>query len=249
MNDDLKALYTSWKEGLDRDNPIATKLSPPSLVSVAPPFENASDRVLIVGQEDMGNQWSQAGLNDYPAYGYAGIRWPYENISTWADFLSVENSVEALMHGYELSAFCKHQPKNFSSPYWRAFRRFTNDGARGAATNLDRTSYQGGAIDDGPAQVRAFLNSQETDLLQKEISILEPKVCIYFTGPNRDHLINQRWEGIEQVGLSSNIPARQLCRLVHETLPKHSYRTYHPGYLQRSGKGFYLDEIERHLSR
>ena len=74
INEQLKALYEAWKDGLDRNNPIAATLSSPGLVSVTPTFESASNRVLIIGQEDKGNQWSQAGLDDYPGYDQAGIQ-------------------------------------------------------------------------------------------------------------------------------------------------------------------------------
>lgn len=248
MNDELRQLYTSWKAGLERGNLNGNQLSPPALICVTPTYERASERVLIVGQEDRGNQWSQEGLHD-PAYRYPATQWPYEPILSWADFLSVENSVQALMHANELFAFARYQPGNVNSAYWSAFRWFTDEGVRGAATNLDRTSFEGGPIHKGPASLRPFLRDQEGDLLAREISVLQPHVCIFLTGPERDYLIDEKWPNVERESISSNIPVRELCQLRHEDLPEHSYRTYHPNHLRRARKELYLDEIKRRLGR
>lgn len=255
MNEQLHALYTSWKGKLDRGEPVAAELSPPGLLKVTSSYENATRRVLVIGQEDMGNQWDQSILDDV-TYDYGSARWEHEPVRTWSDFLSIDDSVDALMRGSDLFAFAAHQPRNFSSPFWRAFRRVTTDGLNGAATNLDRTSYNAGAIDDGPAHVRAFLDFAEKalspdknrNLIRNEISILKPTACIFFTGPNRDHLIDRKWLEIRRETVLDGVPAEQLCRLAHPDLPMHSYRTYHPGHLSRCNKGFYLDEIVRRLA-
>lgn len=247
MNDELKLLYESWKCGLDRDDPSASQLSPPSLVSVTASYEVAERRVLVIGQEDRGNPWSQKGLRDYPGYAAAGIQWPYDPISTWADFLAVENSVEALMYGCQSFSFAEHQPEDRSRRYWQTFLNFTDRGLGGAATNLDRASFDGGAIEKAPIDVQDFLRSQQGGLLQKEVAILQPHACLFFTGPNRDWLIDLEWPGLEKERVSDSIPERQLCRLIdkQKRLPARTYRMYHPAYRRWNVVSDLLNELHR----
>ena len=64
-----------------------------------------------------------------------------------------------------------------------------------------------------------------------EIKIVDPKVCLFFTGPDFDTRIKKIFEGIEFKAIEDwNV--KQFCRLKHPLLPKDSYRSYHPKSLR-----------------
>ncbi|GAA4019184.1 hypothetical protein GCM10022280_18650 [Sphingomonas swuensis] len=245
INARLRALYADWKCGLRGDDPMVAQLSPPDLVCVPDGYEQASSRVVYVGQEQMGWSWSQRSLDEYD---YGTQIWPHSSIESWLDFITAPDSVDALMAGYRLFDFAQHQPLNHRSPFWRQYRRFAAHGAA-CTTNLDRTSWKGGAIDDGPPEMRAYIaNSGTHKLLRDELAILAPTICLFMTGPHRDHLIKETCPGVRFEPLSPDIPREQLGRLICDGLPPLSFRTYHPSHLSRCNKGFYLDLIESQLA-
>jgi hypothetical protein len=70
-------------------------------------------------------------------------------------------------------------------------------------------------------------------LLLDEIKILKPDVVIFFTSHHFDNRIKNIFDKIEftsSVGLSE----KQCSQLIHKSLLKLSFRTYHPNYLRRS---------------
>ncbi len=80
------------------------------------------------------------------------------------------------------------------------------------------------------------------NVLQEEINIIKPDVVIFFSGPNYDNHIRERVDGVV-FEKCSDYSERKLSRLSHPLLPKHSFRTYHPGYLQRIGGKDIVDVI------
>jgi hypothetical protein len=58
---------------------------------------------------------------------------------------------------------------------------------------------------------------------------------LFVTGPSYDDVLAQYFADIEFKAL--DLPARQFAMLVHPDLPEHSYRLYHPNYLNRDRKG------------
>jgi hypothetical protein len=85
-----------------------------------------------------------------------------------------------------------------------------------------------------------FVNLQRNTFLD-ELEILAPHVCIFFTGPYYDEIINSTFSGIEYEPVKG-IPERELAALHHPKLPS-TFRTYHPNYLWRSRKKRYIDVI------
>jgi len=72
-------------------------------------------------------------------------------------------------------------------------------------------------------------------ILITEISILKPKICIFFTGPSLDNRLNAIFPSIKFLDILE-FNKREFCQLKHELLPELSFRAYHPGYLRRKGK-------------
>lgn len=89
--------------------------------------------------------------------------------------------------------------------------------------------------DSGPGKPdQAVLDNEvrHYNLLAEELAILKPDVCLFFTGPNYDGDIRQKLPDVEfhEFGGYGN---REVARLNSKYLPKHSFRTYHPGYGNR----------------
>lgn len=81
------------------------------------------------------------------------------------------------------------------------------------------------------------------NILMAEIRIVRPDAIIFLSGPDYDLDIAQRIPGVAFMPCGANAP-RQLSRLCHPELPKHTYRTYHPNYLRQSRQEEkYRDEI------
>lgn len=70
------------------------------------------------------------------------------------------------------------------------------------------------------------------NLLAEELEILQPDVCLFFTGPNYDEDIRLKISDIEYHEFAG-YSVRNVARLRSKHLPKHSYRTHHPGYGNR----------------
>lgn len=122
-----------------------------------------------------------------------------------------------------------------ASPFWNVTRKVEkalgNEAHSCAWTNISKYDLDGG---------RAYGEYETTistldNVLVDEIRILQPKVCIFFTGPSFDNRIRNIFDSVtfeSVVGFGLH----QLCQLKHADLPVLTFRTYHPNYLRRSGK-------------
>lgn len=241
MQEELNREYSMFKKGSGLAQILRERLSPPLLLNVPEAWELSTKRILVVGQETLG--WGfKAG--EYYA-------WPYESILSFDDFLNVENSVEALIHGYVCFEFARHQPDNYNSPFWRAYRQVRElikedvDGNNTAVlwTNLFRMSLDGGSVvkngtESEVAQISAYIKN----ILLNEISILKPNSVIFFTGPDYNQALLNEFDQCE-FNPFGNYDVSQTSYVKHPCLPKRSIRTYHPGYLARSEQWGLLKEV------
>jgi hypothetical protein len=237
----LKALYEEHKAALlDLDNFPREGVEPLILMDVPEGWSNASRKVLVIGQETLGWDFK-------PDDGY---EWPYPPITGLEQFLTVPLSVEAMMHGYRAFEFSRHQPGNFNSPFWRAYRQIreaVGDEPMGfntkvLYTNLFKTAVDGTSIVKNGTQEEADnIWQASVTLLAREIKILRPDAVVFFTGPDYDRYLELEFEGL-QWAPSDKHGQRAFSKLSHPALPENSYRTYHPGYLSR-GNWHLVDEI------
>jgi hypothetical protein len=123
----------------------------------------------------------------------------------------------------------------YASPFWNVTRKVEkalgNEAHSCAWTNFSKYDLDGGrAYGDYETTISTLDN-----VLVDEIRILQPKVCIFFTGPSFDNRIRNVFDGVsfEQV---TDFDLRQLCQLKHADLPILTFKTYHPNYLRRSGQ-------------
>lgn len=88
------------------------------------------------------------------------------------------------------------------------------------------------------------------NLLVEELAILKLDVCLFLTGPNYDQDIARKLPDVEFHSLCE-FGEREAARLHSRYLPRHSYRTYHPGYGNRISETYQrilnaiLDECKR----
>ena len=122
----------------------------------------------------------------------------------------------------------------YSSPFWNMTRKVEkalgNEPHTCAWTNISKFDVNSGR---GYGEHELAIATLD-DLLIIEINILQPKVCIFFTGPSFDERIKNIFPAIEFSNVSGH-SSRQLSQLKHPNLPNLTFRSYHPNYLRRSG--------------
>ena len=234
IQSELNHLYEQFKSNVSFSSELAKRASPPLLLNVPEKWVNSTKRVLVVGQETLG--WDFHPGDYFPEL--------ETSIATFADFQSTPNSVAALTAGYRDFEFARHQRENYNSPFWRAYRsvRFALgedvDGPETAVlwTNLFRMSLDSGSVvGNGSLEEATLIREQGAALLRAEIQVLAPSSVIFFTGPNYNEHLYAQFPGVELIRLEDYAPEKT-SMLKHSQLPLQTFRTYHPGYLVRSGQ-------------
>jgi hypothetical protein len=123
----------------------------------------------------------------------------------------------------------------YASPFWNVVRKVErvlgHEEYSCAQTNISKFDVEGGrAYGEHEIAISALDN-----LLVTEIDILQPKICLFFTGPNFDDRISKIFPNVEFVAVG-NHPINQFSQLRHENLPLLTFRSYHPRYLRQSGQ-------------
>lgn len=141
-------------------------------------------------------------------------------------------SLERLLKDYRDFNFGE---KWYQSPFWNMTSKITTilgvSRYSIAWTNLVKCEYK---KQRPPENIEEKVQSA-FPVLSKEISILSPDLVLFFTGPNYDERLLRSLprSSFEKVG---NYPERYLTQVSSPSLPKNSFRTYHPQFLRRSGK-------------
>jgi len=165
------------------------------------------------------------------------------------DFIEVRDSVDILCRGYQAFDMARlHRYRN--SPLWQAFREVQCWPKAGVLWgNLSRSDYcveseKSRSILRAPKEAIDYVIAQQKILFEEELRILDPHICILFTGPDYDRLLSSILPNCEYVPYEE-YPLKHLAKLVHPALPAKSYRTYHPAYLRRKKLGAYIRTIHR----
>jgi hypothetical protein len=122
----------------------------------------------------------------------------------------------------------------YSSPFWSVTRKLEellgNKSHSCAWSNLSKFDLDCGS----PYGEYEDAVSTVDDILKEEIEIIDPLICIFFTGPSLDDRIKDVFTDVkfEKCGEWNE---RALSKLVHPNLPTKTYRVYHPNYLRRAG--------------
>lgn len=119
----------------------------------------------------------------------------------------------------------------WATPFWNIIRKVEkslgNEEYSWAWTNISK--YNKDAARARGVYEKAI--STLDDILIDEIKIVNPKVCLFFTGPSYDYRIKNIFKEIEYKQLL-NWPSRQFCQLIHPGLPEMTFRSYHPKSLR-----------------
>ena len=222
INEQLFNLYASHMQGI---NAMYDNLDAKGIKDYAGPllpycweeqYLKSQYRLVIFGQET--NEWYDSVINSEEV-----IR---EYIKEYEDFrLGAEYNSPFWQYAHwfnkELNGYDEH---NF---VWLNINKFGRGKGKG------RPEQE--VLDN---EVRFY------NLLSEELSVLKPDVCLFLTGPDYDKDITRKLPDVtkEEFG---GFGERKVARLCSKHLPRHSYRTYHPGYGNRISETYqrFLDAI------
>lgn len=183
-------------------------------------YINSKHRLLIIGQETDG--------------------WKDDYIKTSSD---IDDSIECYRQ-FQLGA-------NYNTLFWR----YAHD-INQMINKTDKLNFVWNNINkfgiDGKGRPEEMVLEEENkhfNLLQKEVEILSPDVCIFLTGPNYDTDLQQKFPDIIHLKFD-DYQLREVSQLSSKSLPTHSYRLYHPGFGNRYSEWYYriLDSIVKKVN-
>ena len=238
-SDTNKRLLETFREWEKQSNFLAVAkkhmLSRPFVCSVSDRYIDAKKRIMIVGQE----------TKDFPLYDYD---WSEEEIQSWGIAYLEKQLWNEGDQGFNRSAF------------WKIFRYVEqNFGYCPCWNNIDKAHR----ITEGKTEPlssdieielnRAILSNGNT-ILQEEISITNPKVVLFITGPYYWKSMAAALRLNESELFTCRPTVHHLCSDISELvgLEKRVLWTYHPTYLNwnERNKGLFtvtMDIIKKHL--
>ncbi len=214
----LEKLYQSKIEGLKFIENSQKELDGPLLMSCWDDlYEKADIKLLIIGQENFG--WWGEKTSDI-----GGL------MEIYTDFcmaLNYHNRKSWFWQGvFKLNGLLNPKLANEPCFLW---------------TNVSKyCTWEGGPIswNDHKFVIENF------NILPDEIDVLKPDAVIFLSGPHYDDKIKIQFdENLVFEQINNNISVRELAKIKHPKLPNHTYRTYHPRYLNFQNKLVYLTTI------
>ena len=190
------------------------------LACVPPNYEKMKYKILIVGQENNG-------------YGYETE--PKKSMLFTLDFQSNRYYDNAPFFSFPYS-FCASindcDNEKYSKKSYLAW------------VNLKEFSFETSSKKPLNEKAQNIIDN-EYNILEEEIKIINPDIVLFLTGPNYDYYIKAQLNGVEFKTIE-NYGIRQFARVEHKSLPKNSFRIYHPVYLRRrSLENNYLEKLKK----
>lgn len=220
---------------------LAARLSCPLTVAVTPEWQASPNRLLILGQETLGN-----GLFRDDAVGISP-----RDVESLSELTSLPNRAEAidrLVSVYRASMTGDGAREN--RPSWLAFNKLWRlPGFESALwSNLFWCSLDGGSVWKNSSTVSEFLEifKLHRGRLRREIELLKPTAVVFFTGPYYDVVLKEEFEDA-QLSALNDLPQRGFTRVTSRFLPEASFRLYHPKALRMQGHWQWLDTLEQLL--
>lgn len=206
----LEDFYETWKAHAPRNIPDLADMKGPDLICIDDQYLSSPQRIAIIGKEQLG--W------DY-SYSEFLSNWSVKRaINVYREFdLGIGYYARPFwqfFHGIRLAAFPR-EPEARRKVLWSNLVKFVSDDQ----TPITSKPYSEAAL------------AVQKEILPTELSIAKPDVCIFVTGPSYDTILESYYPGLRLEAL--DLPVRQFARLVHESLPRQSFRCYHPNYLNR----------------
>jgi hypothetical protein len=240
MQQSLNRLYLSTLENEKVSPQLAARLSCPLTMAVTPEWEASPTRLLIVGQETLGN-----GLFGADAVGIAS-----QDISNFGQLVALPNVAEAIdrlvcVYRTSMTGDGAHENR----PFWLAFNKLWDlPGFKSALwSNLFWCALDGGSVWKNSTwpEFDEILQMQR-GRLQREIELLKPTAVVFFTGPIYDTALKQEFEDAQLLAVD-DLPERGFARVVSHSLPEASFRLYHPKALRMRGHWGWLDTLAQRL--
>ncbi|KIL46720.1 hypothetical protein KP77_28470 [Jeotgalibacillus alimentarius] len=210
MNARLKDLYESHWDHLEHSiNTLAHHEKPthPLLIQFRDEeaYINADQRIMIVGKEtnDWEGQFGQHSLSKLQ--------------ETYMQFLhnQTTRAKQTLFWRYtnELITQLSGPDHLNTAVVWNNIYKLGLAGGRGEPSNKIKK-----------------INFETFNVFEEELKIIQPDMIIFLTGPVYDEALRTYLPGIEFVQVE-DVDKRKLAQCIHPSLPHHTYRTYHPQYL------------------
>ncbi|TXJ31488.1 hypothetical protein EPJ69_07585 [Brachyspira aalborgi] len=190
------------------------------LACVPPNYEKMKYKILIVGQENNG-------------YGYETE--PKKSMLFTLDFQNGRYYDNAPFFSFPYS-FCASindcDNEKYSKKSYLAW------------VNLKEFSFETSSKKPLNEKAQNIIDN-EYNILEEEIKIINPDIVLFLTGPYYDYYIEKQLKGVEFKTIE-NYGIRQFARVEHKSLPKNSFRIYHPVYLRRRGlENNYLEKLKK----
>ena len=140
-------------------------------------------------------------------------------------------SVDALLEKY--TEFNMGE-KYYSTPFWNVTRKVESvlgiEKYSCAWSNLNRFDQ-----DQGPPTEKILEAVSKLDfLVREEIRILKPDICLFYTNRKYDQRIETLFPGVQFHNIEV-LPECHFTRLIHDALPKLTFRTPHPKTIRMQG--------------
>jgi hypothetical protein len=221
INQKLKELYKSKIGGaVALKEKFGDKLDGPHMLYCWEQEYTAESnvKILFIGQENYGWYYNDGiyneGICDNVEYGMC----KYKDFALGAEYLK--------------------------TPYWRYVHEINAHLNPGKNKNFLTTNVSKFCAGGGPLDWETHKECvKHFDCLREEIKILNPDVIIFFSGPQYDDKIREQFnkDELKFETVFEDIGVQELARIKGDYLPKHTYRIYHPNYLQRSKKRYLID--------
>jgi hypothetical protein len=155
----------------------------------------------------------------------------------WYDHCSLDRWINIGMDEYERFYLHKNFSKRYGkSSFWQKFRFFEKELSKilkeqnkvpifiwNNISKIGRSNRRTGVTDDIRSIERKYF-----PIVSLEIDILKPDLCIFMTGPNRDHDIKFHFQDSIFKKASDQYSIREVARIESEKIK--GLRLYHPSY-------------------
>ncbi|MBZ9801098.1 hypothetical protein [Mesorhizobium sp. ES1-6] len=206
---------------------LTSSISAINSVRVPDEWWTGTRRILMIGQETGGETRT--------------LQW----------MIDATDGIADVVESYETFDFAENTSVR-NSPFWRAHRLLASELEDGVYrkvmwTNLvevQSLNGVGGGIHNVPEPYRSKVIEWQAPVVKAEFKNLAPQAAIFFTGPVYDWILETVFPGVRLAAIeSTGHPVRTLARLSHPQLPERSFRTYHPGFLQRQKMWNVVDDV------
>lgn len=171
----------------------------------------------------------------------------------WYDKCSLDNWIKIGMNEYEKFYLNRNgfkTSKNKKSSFWQKFRFFEKELSKliknqesvpvfiwNNISKIGNSMSKTGVSDNNRLIERTYFS-----VIAKEIEIIKPDLCIFMSGPNRDHDIKYHFPSIEFRKANDIDSIREMA--VIEGLGVKGLRLYHPSYFGGFNNTYKLRALE-----